>query len=311
MMKIFKRNEKQTAEAAQAVTAEEQGDVLFDETSTLMHVMENEVENDPAAKAALALSEFRMTPGAKLLLDRAMDNLAENTGANIADPEFKAQVKSRAELVKAAGNDLSVVIAALVDSCGSPTEAPGVVYSTCYNVLKAAVFIANLDYRRWLDPKGDFDLKPYLDAPLTGRGEDGNDPRAEGFDRTIDDDGSPLDGQTGHDTLVDAAWHNLRALYGPHIEDEGEVFSASLDDLRLFLSLTCDSFGWDPDRPLPFAVFQNPDGTFENITDAQVALDHAEVQRQEARKRKAERDALRLTAAAERAKQLVSGALKR
>lgn len=307
-MNIFKskKTETQQLDAATAVVSEEQGDMQFDETATEAMLLEAHLKADPAEAAALELASFQMTPGAKLLLDRAMDNIAQNTGGNIADPEFRAQVKQRAELFNAAGNDLSVVITALVDSCGSPTEAPGVVYSTCYNVLKAAVFIANLDYRRWADPKGDFDLAPYITRRVEDEALNERD-----FEPDARGEESPLDGLTGHDSSVDAAWHNLRSLYGQHIEDEGDVFSASLDDLRLFLSLTCDSFGWDPDRPLPFSTFQNPDGSFENITDAQVALDHAEVQRQESRKRKAERDALRLTAAAERAKQLVSGALKR
>lgn len=301
-----KKTEKQTLAPATAVVAEEQGNTQFDETQSEAMLLEAHLKADPAEAAALELSTFVMTPGAKHLLDRAMDNLASNTGANIADPEFKATVKQRAELFNAAGNDLGIVITALVDSCGSPTEAPGVVYSTCYNVLKAAVFIANLDYRRWLDPKGDFDIAPYV----TRRVED-EALGAKDFEVDARSEVSPLDGLTGHDSSVDIAWHNLRALYGQHIEDESEVFFESLNDLRLFLSLTCDTFGWDPDRPLPFAAFQNPDGSFENITDAQVALDHAEVQRQESRKRKAERDAVRLTNAAERAKQLVSGALKR
>lgn len=303
-MRIFKKNEK--LDAATAVVSEDQHNTQFDETQSEAMLLEAHLSEDPAEKAAMELDRFEMTPGAKLLLDRAMDNLAQNTGANIADPEFRAQVKQRAELINAAGNDLAIVIEALVDSCGSPSEAPGVVYSTCYNVLKAGVFIANLDYRRWLDPKGDFDMAPYLTRRVEDEALNGRD-----FEVDARSEESPLDGLTGHDSSVDVAWHNLRALYGPHIEDESEVFFASLDDLRLFLSLTCDSFGWDPDRPLPFAAFQNPDGSFENITDAQVALDHAEVQRQESRKRKAERDAVRLTNAAERAKAIVARATKR
>lgn len=305
-MRIFKKTETQKLDTATAVPAEEQANVQFDETSTEAMLLEAHIDSDPADKAAKELAEFTMTPGAKHLLDRAMDNLASNTGANIADPEFRVQIKQRAELFNAAGNDLGIVIHALVDSCGSPTEVPGVIYSTCYNVLKAAVFIANLDYRRWLDPKGDFDLAPYLPLRVEDEALGGKD-----FEVDARSEASPLDGLTGHDSSVDQAWHRMRELYGQHIEDESEVFFESLNDLRLFLSLTCDSFGWDPDRPLPFASFQNPDGSFENISDAQVALDHAEVQRQESRKRKAERDALRLSSAAERAKQLVANSLRR
>src|SRR5690606_12943667 len=301
-----KKIETQQLEAATAVTSEAQGDTQFDETQTEAMLLEAHINSDPAEKAALELSTFTMTPGAKLLMDRAMDNLASNTGANIADPEFKLQVKQRAELINAAGNDLSIVLSALVDSCGSPSEVPGVVYSTCYNVLKAAVFIANLDYRNWSNPKGDFDLAPYLPR----RAED-EALGAKDFEVDARSEESPLDGLTGHDSTVDQAWHRMRELYGLHSEAEGDVYAASLDQLRLYPSLTFDSFGWDPCRPLPFAAFQNPDGSFENITDAQVALDHAEVQRQESRKRKAERDAIRLTAAAERAKLLVARATKR
>lgn len=306
-MSIFKRGSKTEAQSAQAVTSEQQAEHVFDESTTTAALLEQHIaEDDPAAKAALELSTFTMTPGAKSLLDRALDNLSTNDGAAISDPEARMQIKLRAELLKAAGNDLSVVLHALVDSCEKPTEISGTVYSLCFNVLKASVFVANMDYRRWLDPKGDFDMSPYLPRRVEDEALGGKD-----FEVDARSEESPLDGLTGHDTSVDQAWHRLRELYGQGIEDEGDVFRASLDDLRLFMTLTVESFGWDADRPMPFLNVMEKDGSFTAITDAEQAMDIQEIKRQESRKRRAEENAVRMANAAERAKALLAGALKR
>lgn len=267
--------------------------------------LEDHLANDPAAAAASALEGFELTPGAKSLLDRAVDNLStQNASGFDADPEFKQVVAQRAELLSACGSDLTVAISCLVDACKEdPKAIAGMVYSLTYNALKGAVFFANLDYRRYLDPRGDFDLTPYMKA----RVED----EALGAEFSADQREEQRDPPPGMDSVFDREIAYFQSIYGSAVELTEDVFAAALTDLRTFLSLTAEAFGWDPERPMPFAQIAEPNGSFTPITDAQVALDHAEIKRKEARKRRAVADAERMAAAAQRAQAILASTLKR
>jgi hypothetical protein len=293
-MGIFRRNDK--AKTASASVADEQGQHEHDDTALEAQEQHTEavalekhiLDDDPMAKAALELESFSMTPGAKSLLDRAMDNLSRNNGDGIEDPDARIAIKQRAALVDAAGGDLSVVIAALCAACeGSPRDIAPTIYSLCFNILKSAVFIANLDYRRYLDPRADFDLTPYSDL-------------------REDDPSAPA----GLDTAPDREFEYFRQTYGANCEDIEDIFACALEDLRLFLQLTSESFGWDPDRPIPFAFI--PEGAgFTAINDPALALDNAEIKRKEGQKRRRERESARLASAALKAQELVKAAVKR
>lgn len=294
-MGIFSREKAKPAQASIADSTDghhEADDAALEaqEQQTEAHALEAHIaEDDPAAKAMLELEGFRMTPGAKSLLDRAMDNLSKNDGAGLEDPDARIAAKQRAALVEAAGNDLSVVIAALVASCeGNPRDIAPTVFSVCFNVLKSAVFIANLDYRRYLDPRADFDLTMYVDL-------------------REDEPSAPA----GLATSVEREFEYFRETYGASCEDIEDVFACSLEDLRLWLQLTSESFGWDPDRPIPFAYMQRPDGGFDPINDPALALDNAEIKRKEGQKRRRERETARMSAAALKAQQMVAASLKR
>lgn len=306
-MKLFKSKQNEV----NAVTAEEIEQIAQAPAQT--EAAEQDVL-DSAARAAAELEEYNLTPGAKSLLDRALDNLSQNTGAGLEDADARAEVQMRAELIAAAGNDLSVVIEALVDSAERPQEVGASLYRLSYQIVKSAGFIANMDRQRWLDPRGDFDLyaSSYVTHVDTRRGEDGNDPR------TTDDVGSPdkrediPSAPDGLATSVDRSYEWLREVYGSSIEDEGDVFAAALSDLRLYLQLTIESFGWNSDPrgqiegELPYVTIMAADGSFERITDATLALDHHEIKRQEARIKRRERQAKQLTAAQERAKAILA-----
>lgn len=283
-MGLFKKN--QTVENAQAATAEDIDEATYDDTAHAINALQAEIDSDPAAKAAQELEVFRMTPGAKGLLDRALENLSGNTGEGLEDPDARLAAKMRASLVSAAGNRLPIVIAALVGSCEKPTDIAPALYSLFNSVVKAAGFIANLDYRRWLDPRAEFDMAMYLD-------------------RREDDPSAP----PGLDTDVDQQHAWFKETYGAGVEDDGDVILASLADLRLFLQLTLESYGGDPDRVIPFAWVQAPDGKFEELHDVQVAVDHYEIKRVESRKRRNARDADRMASAVQRAQALLTKAL--
>jgi hypothetical protein len=294
-----------TAQAATAeqIEAGETGSTV--ETTLLEQHITEERKDDPAGWAAGQLSSFALTEGAKHLLDRSLDAMSKNTGRGLQDADAAAQVQQRAALIEAAGGDLSIVLDALSTSCG-PLEIPGVVYSMLYNVLKNAVFTANIDYRRALDPNADFDYSPYLPRTLDeqlGHGEFAADQREEQH--------ALSDAPIGLDSRLDREFWALRSLYGDTFEDFADAIPRALDDLRWFFQLTCESFGWDPANPMPFGNVANPDGTFEAITDAEAALDAQEIKRQVARKKRNDARAEQLSNAATRARELAKAALRR
>lgn len=301
-MALWKKN--QTAQAAAASVANEDGSHDHDDLGAEIDGLEALAEQDTAMRAAEALEGYTLTPGAKSLLDRAVDSLVQNDGSSIDDPDFKASVQVRAALLDASGNDLSVAIGCIVDACRDDAKAiSGLVYSLCYNVLKQSVFFANLDYRRYLDPRADFDLTPYMNP----RVED----EALGHEFAADQREEQREAPPGLDNTIDREWEYFKGVYGTAVEVTEDIFAAALTDLRVYLQLTTESFGWDADRPMPYANVAEKDGTFTPITDASTALDHTEVQRKVRRKERAAKDNARLMAAAEKAKAALLASARR
>jgi len=284
MKSLFKRKP-----ADSAVDATNHDAPVEVETSLLEQHIKEERESDPAAFAAEQLSTFQLTPGAKSLLDRSLDNAAKNTGEGLEDPDARIEVQLRAAVIDAAGNDLNIAIEALTAS-SKPTEIASVVQSLLYNVLKGAVFIANIDRQRYLDPNADFDMTMYTDRR---------------------EEVSPMDGQTGHTPQADWNLEELKVLYGRDFGATEDVFATALEDLRLFFQLTVEAFGWDPDRPMPFGNVMEKDGSFTPIHDPEAALDQAEIKRQVSRAKRRDRTNTTLAAAAARAKEIVRAALQR
>ncbi len=284
MKNIFRRT--QLADAATASIPDDNGNHQSDDLQQEINALQREVDNDPAAKAAQELETFNLTPGSKSLLDRAMDNLAKNTGDGLDDPDARMNAKLRASLIGAAGNNLRVVIAATAETVDKPTDIGPALYSLFYNVVKAAGFIANLDYRRWLDPNADFDMAMYVD-------------------RREDEPSAP----DGMDTDIDRQLAWFQTMYGSGVEDEGDVIKRAFSDLRDYLQLTLEAFGSDPNRIIPLAMVMKPDGKFDELHDPTVALDHYEIKRVESRKRRNERESARMQKAAERAQAILAKGL--
>src|SRR5690348_12159928 len=127
--------------------------------------LEAELAANPPSHTEVAtskLGEFRLSKVALALLDKALVNIAENTGRGLEDPQAKQNALLLGGIIAANEHDLSKAIDCIIAAV--PVEqAVGTIYSLCYSVQKALNFIGNMAYRRALDPKGDFDLEAFVD----------------------------------------------------------------------------------------------------------------------------------------------------
>ena len=258
-------------------------DPVADEIAAL----EDAAEHDPQMAAAEAVGNYQLTPGAQSLIDRAIDSLAKSDGANIPDPEFKLAVKNRAALLSATGGDLELAIHCIVETMGEdPKSIAGAVYNLCYSTMKQALFFANMDYRRYLDPKADFDLTVYRHADVDESYDPESVKAALGHDFYADRREEDREAPAGGDSVLDREWRYFADVYGAGVESTDDIFVAAISDVRTWLQLLTEAFGWNPESPMPFANVSNPDGSFDAITDPMVALDYTEVQSKERRKKR-------------------------
>jgi hypothetical protein len=246
--------------------------------------------------AAERLETLELGEGSWSLIDRAMDSLSRNTGAGLDDPDAVADAKARAALIKAADNNLQVCVQAILASTAS-TDAPGAVYSFLYRVLQNSVFFANLDYRQaegmdlWSDEATvqEFFVRyvssSYVDEAFARVVEDrvlGNDDTRE---KEQDDQARS---EMGFDDRRTLELRYLEEKYGAPEDAPEDAVVQALSDIQLFFQLTCEAMGWDAARPLPYGNVRNPDGTFTPISDANTALDAAEIKRKAAQQRRRE-----------------------
>lgn len=255
-----------------------------------------EAEKAEMSEVDRRLLEFRLTPLAAKLLEAACDNVAQNMGSGVMDKADQHQFQERAQMFAACGNDLTVVIDTVCGVVEDPREAASIVYSTCYAVQKAANFIGNLWYRRALDPLEDEDL-----GDREGRGtvkrEDGTsfwaDTRQEQREPPY---GLGPDDESGGDEHYNPVLNTLTAY----------------TELHDYLQLLTEAFGWDPERPMPYAVIMSDDGKFQHVTDAMHALDNMEISSKKSRaKRQVRQTQVMAAAIAARRKILRNAATKR
>ena len=233
----------------------------------------DDAKDDPAEAASQKLAGFALSPRAKDLLDKAVENAMRNTGSGIEDDSARQKIKQMAELLAATDGDLSAALIAVSESM-EVTEVPNAVFSLCFSVQKAAIFLGNLQYRRALDPRDGegvpaHDHRDHRDPPY-GLGPDGED------------------------------------------EDPVQAVIEAIEEVHLYLQLVTESFGWDPERPMPFVYLAELDGTFRPITDVEQALDYLEIRRKQAQAKRQVKQAQGFAAAAARAKAalLAAGAKK-
>lgn len=318
-MKILRKK----ADKATASTPDDENIHAHDDIKAEMAVLDDLISHDPACAAAEKLVTFSLSPGAKSLRDRALDSMAVNTGVNLPPEleDLKKATQARAALVGAAGNDLGIMIEAIVASADNPKDIAPAINSLCFNVLKSASFFANLDYRRYLDPRGDFDLTTY--TGITAHGENGDDERTA-LDFARDSREEEPSAPVGLDTIVDRERSYFGSTYGEapgaepsaqraiYAESEFEVIPNALEELRIFLTLTVEAFGWDLNgSPMPFAFLREKDESYTPITDVYVALDFYEIKRKESQARRNAQQAVQMLTAAEKARAIVAAALRR
>lgn len=273
-------------------------------------------EEEAMAAAADRLEKLELGEGSWSLIDRAMDSLGKNTGAGL-DPDAAADAKARATLIKAADNDLEICIQAILQTVPS-TEAAGAVYSFLYRVMQNCVFFANLDYRQaeGMDQYSDeATVQEFFVRYVNSSAVD------EALARVVDDrvlgdddtrekhEDDRRRGDMGFEARREQELAYLAAKYGS--DDPSDAVRQALEDTHLMFSLTCESMGWDPQRPLPYSNVRNPDGSFTPITDAMTALDAAEIKRKAAQQRRKEQRAAMYDGAQKAAAAILAKSLSR
>lgn len=199
-----------------------------------------------AVQAANRVAEFKLTPDAKALLRKAVDACAKNDGARIADDQGGARLREQANLLTICRGDLGLAVSCLQESASEP----GTIYSLLYAVMKNALYIGNLDYRRLLDPKQDEDLPERSDIR--------EDHRTSPYGMQPD--------------VVD-----------PDALPDYQRVVVALGDINLYLDLLSKAFGSPLDQFMPITVVMHPSGSFSPVHGVEHALDIVEVNRQRAR----------------------------
>lgn len=249
--------------------------------------------------AVAKLGEFTLSQTTKLILDRACENVASNKGfaprAGTSEAEHDREVKLREETLQRAALfaafdcDLPAVLECLREQVDLES-LPGLVYSTCFSVQKAANFAANLMYRRALDKANGegvapHDYREHREAPC-GLGSDEDA-------LCFDENGNRM----------------FNPIGGEERRTEYEVILAAYSDLHLYLQLLTEQYGWDIDAPMPYMYVSNLDGTFAPIWGAEQTLDMMEVRSKASAVKRIEKRSALLSAALDgaRAKVLAAG----
>lgn len=249
--------------------------------------------DDHIAVVASKLGDFRLSPLARGLLDRAVVNVSENTGRGLEDPVAKDMAVALGGIIKASRCDLGKAITALVGG-EDPMADATMVYKLCYQVQKALNFIGNMAYRRALDPKGDFDLDKFID------------PREERVDPPVgcgpDEPEEIAFGPDGERLFNVVGGAERRADY--------EQVADALEELHIYLQLMTEMFGWDPTSPLPYMVVMGSDETFTAVHNLEECLDRMEIRYKESRAKRQTKQLDHLRAAQARALAVLKAAAR-
>lgn len=280
---------------------------------------EPRTEEEQMAHAAEQLEKLELGHGSWTLIERALDSLSRNTGAGLTDEDARQRAKELAALVSATDNQLDVLVSAIAQA--TPVLDRGLaVRNVLYRVLQQCVFHANLDYRlaEGLDAYSDdavvaqfferYVSSQYVEEALARVVDDRvlshEDTREkERHDEVRDED--------GFEATRDIQLRYLMERYGADACSLQEAVLGALQDIQLLFDLTAQSYGWDPNQPIPYGFVQEKDGTFTPINDAQTALDAQEIKRAAAQKRRREQRAAQMAKAHEIAAAIVAASLKR
>lgn len=280
---------------------------------------EPRTEEEQMAHAAERLEKLELGHGSWTLIDRALDNIARNTGAGLTDEDARQRAKELAMLVSATDNQLDVLVSAIAQA--TPVLDRGLaVRNVLYRVLQQCVFYANLDYRQaeGIDAYSDeatvaafferYVSSQYVEEALARvvddqvlSTEDGRE--KERYDEVMD--------ENGFEAMRDIQLRYLSEKYGVDAASLEEAVLQALQDVQLMFDLTAQSYGWDPNQPVPYGFVQEKDGSFTPINDAMTALDAQEIKRVAAQKRRREQRSEQMAKAQDIAAAIVAASLKR
>lgn len=280
---------------------------------------EPRTEEEQMAHAAERLEKLELGHGSWTLIDRALDNIARNTGAGLTDEDARQRAKELAALVSATDNQLDVLVSAVAQA--TPVLERGLaVRNVLYRVLQQCVFYANLDYRQaeGIDAySDDAVVAAFFERYVSSQYVE------EALARVVDDqvlstederEKEQHDAATsdmGFEAMRDIQLRYLADKYGVDASSLEEAVLQALQDIQLMFDLTAQSYGWDPNQPVPYAFVQEKDGSFTPINDAQTALDAQEIKRVAAQKRRREQRSEQMAKAQDIAAAIVAASLKR
>lgn len=280
---------------------------------------EPRTEEEQMAHAAERLEKLELGHGSWTLIDRALDNLSKNTGAGLADEDARQRAKELAALVSATDNQLDVLVSAIAQA--TPVLDRGLaVRNVLYRVLQQCVFYANLDYRQaeGIDAYSDdavvaafferYVSSQYVEEALA-RVVDEQVLSAE--DEREKEQRDQRTSDMGYEAVRDIQLRYLTDKYGVDASSLEDAVLQALQDIQLLFDLTAQSYGWDPNQPVPYGFVQEKDGSFTPINDAQTALDAQEIKRVAAQKRRREQRSEQMAKAHDIAAAIVAASLKR
>lgn len=280
---------------------------------------EPRTEEEQMAHAAAQLEKLELGHGSWTLIDRALDNIARNTGAGLTDEDARQRAKELAMLVSATDNQLDVLVSAIAQA--TPVLDRGLaVRNVLYRVLQQCVFYANLDYRQaeGIDAYSDeatvaafferYVSSQYVEEALARVVDDQVLSTEDGREKERHDE---VMDENGFEAMRDIQLRYLSEKYGVDACSLEEAVLQALQDVQLMFDLTAQSYGWDPNQPVPYAFVQEKDGSFTPINDAQTALDAQEIKRVAAQKRRREQRSEQMAKAHDIAAAIVAASLKR
>ena len=280
---------------------------------------EPRTEEEQMAHAAERLEKLELGHGSWTLIDRALDNIARNTGAGLTDEDARQRAKELAMLVSATDNQLDVLVSAIAQA--TPVLDRGLaVRNVLYRVLQQCVFYANLDYRQaeGIDAYSDeatvaafferYVSSQYVEEALARVVDDQVLSTEDGREKERRDE---VMDENGFEAMRDIQLRYLSEKYGVDAASLEEAVLQALQDVQLLFDLTAQSYGWDPNQPVPYGFVQEKDGSFTPINDAQTALDAQEIKRVAAQKRRREQRSEQMAKAQDIAAAIVAASLKR
>lgn len=252
-------------------------DSTFESAEAYAQVAGDKAHQTPEQRIKSAIEDlenFRFDGWGKRLYDIAIDQTMRNRGDALPDAFSRARVAMQADSLAAAEGDIIAVCEAFVATVADQKQVPGMCYSLCNSVMKSAVFIGNVWYRK---------ACTFEEQYYNKHGE---------RMRTPHDNANELMPEELAGQLAEVEGHNPDEVTGQpttftkrqlEADDPGyspEEIIDALIDVNLFLSSVVESFGWTGNS-LPYcSVVVDPvTPTYRGVTNPLEAFDVEERKR--------------------------------